>query len=64
MSKAISDVTVGKVTLVTNAHNPAVPKASNKFAIFKIFKREKVSKKAIESIEKIQMDMKINEIKV
>lgn len=64
MSKKISDVIVGKVSLVTNEHNPAVPKATGKFAIFKIFERKKVSKTAISSIEKIQLAMKINEIKL
>lgn len=64
MANTISDVSVGKVSLVTDKHTPAVPKATGKFAIFKIFQRKKVSKTAIESIEKIQRALKIDEIKL
>lgn len=64
MANTISDVSVGKVSLVTNDNTPAVPKATGKFAIFKFFQRKKVSKTALENIEKIQRAIKIDEIKL
>ncbi len=64
MTNQISDVDVGKVTLVTNKHSPAVPKATTKFSIFKIFERNKVSKKAIQKIEDIQRSFAIDNIKI
>lgn len=64
MTNIISDVSVGKISLVTSEHNPAVPKATGKFAIFKFFQRKKVSKTAIENIQKIQRAIKIDEIKL
>lgn len=64
MTNQISDVDVAKVSLVTNKHNPAVPKATTKFSIFKIFERNKVSKKAIQKIEDIQRSFTIDNIKI
>lgn len=63
MVNLISDVDVGKVSLVSSDHNPAVPKASTKFAFFKFFQKNKVSKKSLNKIEEIQRAIKIDEIK-
>lgn len=63
MTKLLSDVSVGKVSLVTSVHNPAVAKASTTFSIFKMFQKNKVSREAIAKIESIQRALRIDDIK-
>lgn len=37
MAQIIKDVTVARISLVSNKHTPAVPLATNEYAIFKMF---------------------------
>lgn len=40
----LKDVTVDKITLVTEEHTPAVPKATNQFALFKMKEKPRMMK--------------------
>jgi len=59
MTRNIKDVVVDKISLITRGKKPAVEMAENKFAIFKVAKNKKLSKKAIERLEKISCDYAI-----
>jgi hypothetical protein len=54
MSKNIYDVTVNKLALVSKDEIPAVPKAGNQYAIFKVKKKQTRKVKLLKTIEKLQ----------
>jgi len=45
---------VDKISLVTKWKSPAVKKAENKFAVFKIFKKNKLSQKAKDELAEVK----------
>lgn len=58
--KILKDLKVKTISLITNKENPAVPKAENSFAIFKMFKKEKVTEEQKEKLEIIQKSLRKN----
>lgn len=56
--KILKDLKVKTISLITKNENPAVPKAENEFAIFKMFKKEKISDEQKEKIENIQKTLR------
>ncbi len=56
-SKKLTDLEVNTISLVSSNETPAVPKATTKFSIFKMFSKKKkgfsdVQKSKLESIKK------------
>lgn len=56
MAFNITDVIVDRISLVSKGKRPAVPKAETKFSIFKMAKKERISKNLKEKLEKISKD--------
>jgi len=60
MSKEITqltNVTVDKISLVSKDHNPAVPKATTKYALFKTQAPDQAKVKNTERLDKIINDL-------
>lgn len=50
MPSKIYDVSVDKISLVTKNETPAVPKAGNKYAIFKVKRKDPIRKSKLKNV--------------
>lgn len=63
MTKEIKGVTVNGISVVTKEHNPAVPKANAKYAIFKIHEARVHKLKKFFNLEAPQEEERVTKAK-